>query len=635
MDTIVGTAGHIDHGKTALVKALTGTDTDRLPEEKKRGITIDLGFAEMEAGGERFGFVDVPGHERFVKNMLAGASGIDLVMLVVAADEGVMPQTREHFDICRLLDVQAGIVVLTKRDLVDDEILDLVRLETAELVAGSFLENAPVITVSAKTGKGIDALRESLVQTAAKLPSRKDHLVARLPIDRCFTKKGFGAVVTGTLFSGEIAEGDELDLLPVGKRVRVRGLQTHGRMVRSAHAGQRTAVNLAGIDHTEVMRGMLLAERDLLRPTQAANAHIKVLADAKRALRSRQRIRVHIGSAEALARVSILNESGETAPGESGFAQLRFETPVVAIFGERFVIRSYSPQVTIAGGQLIEPMAERVRRRDFEAVTENLKEFADSINEPERLLKLLVESFGVKGIVKPDVRARTGWTLSMLGKTFDAAANRDDLVATGDLIVARRHFDTIKEVIVQEVEAFHKREPLARGFGREVLPGRIRTAGEAVLETAISELVSDKLIALDGEVIRIAARKNELTNEEAAVKERLLGTYQKGGIEPPKLDEVLSRETRLPPAHARRVFQLLIDSREVVKVTDEFYFSGAVLEKLKTKLRAHADKSSARLIDVAKFKELAGVSRKYAIPLLEYFDREKVTVRNGDKRLIL
>ena len=315
MDIVVGTAGHIDHGKTALVKALTGVDADRLPDEKRRGITIDLGFAEMTAGDVHFGFVDVPGHERFVRNMLAGASGIDLVLLIVAADEGVMPQTREHFEICRLLGLENGVVVLTKSDLVDEETLDLASLDVAELVADSFLEKAPVIAVSSKAGDGIDELKEVLVGAARDVRSRGDRFVTFLPVDRSFSIKGFGTVVTGTLNSGEITDGDELLLLPDETRVRVRGVQSHGQTQARVGPGRRTAVNLAGIDHDEVTRGMVLTRRDALHPTQLLDCEIELLASSPRPLKSRQRVRVHVGTAEVLARVQVLNDASAIEPG--------------------------------------------------------------------------------------------------------------------------------------------------------------------------------------------------------------------------------------------------------------------------------------------------------------------------------
>src|ERR1041385_3032915 len=362
---IVGTAGHIDHGKTALVRALTGIDADRLPEEKRRGITIDIGFADLDLGEVRIGFVDVPGHERFVKNMLAGAHGIDLVALVIAADESVMPQTREHFDICRLLGVSHGVVVLTKKDLVDVELLELARAEAEELVKGWFLEGAPVIAVSSRTGEGIDELKIALRQSALQLSPRSQDFIARLPIDRAFSMKGFGPVVTGTLIAGEINEGDELELLPIATRVRVRGIQVHGASVKAAAAGQRTAINLGGIEANALARGLVLAPSGRLRPTQVIDASVQLLKSTPRGLRSRQRVRVHLGAAEVLARVRVLEDNGEITAGAQGYTQLRFETPIVGVLGDRFIVRADSPQVTIGGGVIVDPFAAKHRAREF------------------------------------------------------------------------------------------------------------------------------------------------------------------------------------------------------------------------------------------------------------------------------
>ena len=341
MNLIIGTAGHIDHGKTALVRALTGVDADRLPEEKKRGITIDLGFAELRLGDLEIGFVDVPGHERFVRNMLAGAGGIDIVLMVVAADEGVMPQTREHFEICRLLGTKAGIVVLTKSDLVDAEMLELVKLDVAELTEHSFLQDAPIVPVSSKTGEGIDELKAVIKEVAKQIPPRPRISVPRLPIDRSFSMKGFGSVVTGTLTGGEIAEGAELELLPSGKRVRVRGVQTQGRSVEKAAAGQRTALNLGGIDHSALARGMVLAESGAVVPTQIIDTELEVVPGSARPVRSRQRVRFHLAAAEVLGRVHVLSDAAEILPGGRGFVQLRLESPVAALPGDRFIVRSY------------------------------------------------------------------------------------------------------------------------------------------------------------------------------------------------------------------------------------------------------------------------------------------------------
>ncbi|HMJ09613.1 MAG TPA: selenocysteine-specific translation elongation factor, partial [Pyrinomonadaceae bacterium] len=410
MNLIVGTAGHIDHGKTTLIKALTGTDTDRLPEEKQRGITIDLGFAELAIGDLKIGFVDVPGHERFVKNMLAGAGGIDIVLLVVAADEGVMPQTREHFEICRLLGTSAGLVVISKCDLVDDETLDLAKLDVADLVDGSFIENAPVIEVSAKTGAGITELTKALEDAARRIRPRENVTVARLPVDRVFSVKGFGAVVTGTLLAGIVSEADELELLPAGKRVRVRGVESAGRSVRSAFAGQRTALNLGGIEQSELSRGMVLAEPDVLVPTQMIDSLTEVLSGAKRPLRSRQRVRFHIGTSEVLARVHVLNENGEIPAGEKGFVQFRFESPVIALSGDRFVIRTYSPQATVAGGEVLDAHGRKHRGRDRGLAIAFLERLGNDRTDPETKCRHFVEAGGERGISIRDLRGRTGFT---------------------------------------------------------------------------------------------------------------------------------------------------------------------------------------------------------------------------------
>jgi selenocysteine-specific elongation factor len=421
MDIIVGTAGHIDHGKTALVRALSGTDTDRLPEEKQRGITIDIGFAELSIGATHFGFVDVPGHERFVKNMLAGASGIDLVLLVIAADEGVMPQTREHFEICRLLGLKHGLVVLTKKDLVDAETLELAHLDAAELVAGSFLETAPVVEVSAVTGDGIDDLKRELLAAAERVPERTADRITFMPIDRSFTVKGFGAVVTGTIASGGIAEGTELEILPDGRKVRVRGVQTHGRKVANAAAGQRTAVNLGGIDHSEIERGKVLSEPGILQPTQMFAAEVEVLADAPKALKTRQRVRVHIGTAEVLGRVLVVNDTAEIAPGSTGFIQLTLETPVACVMGDRFILRRYSPQSTIAGGRVLVPHIPKLRRKDIDAAAKRLSALVQAGDNKAAIVHQFIESSGDGGRSLSELQTATGWTRSVLTEAAEQA----------------------------------------------------------------------------------------------------------------------------------------------------------------------------------------------------------------------
>jgi selenocysteine-specific elongation factor len=639
LDIIVGTAGHIDHGKTALVKALTGVDADRLPEEKQRGITIDIGFAELDLDDIKIGFVDVPGHERFVKNMLAGASGIDLVALVVAADEGVMPQTREHFEICRLLETKTGLIVLTKKDLVDEELLELVKLDVSELVENSFLENATTIAVSAKTGEGIEELRRVLRETAARIPVRKNESVARLPIDRSFSMKGFGAVVTGTLISGEISEADELELLPAARKVRVRGLQTHGKTVKSARAGQRTAVNLGGVEQTEIERGMVLASKDALRPTQIFDAEIEVLKDAKRFLKTRQRVRVHIGTVEALARVQVLNERGEIAAGEKDFVQLRLEIPIVCVPNERFIVRSYSPQVTIAGGRVLDNSATKHRRKEIEGIRKYLLDLIESGEDAAKKTKLYLETFGERGATFADLQAKTGWRSEILQKAVAENVEKKAIIEAESFFIARTPFENLKAKTSAEIEDFHKKEPLARGILRETLREKIfaRLPLE-IFKSVLTHLEKEKRIAAEKDVVRAAEHNLELSADEKLLRERLENIYKTAKLEVPKLEDALNeaiKNTKSTREAARKVFQLFLNSGEIVKITDEFYFSKTEIEGLIKKLRNFAAQSSDKLIDVPRFKDIAGISRKYAIPLLEYFDRERITRRAGDKRLIL
>ena len=639
---IVGTAGHIDHGKTALVKALTGVDADRLPEEKERGITIDIGFAELRLGALRVGFVDVPGHERFVKNMLAGASGIDLVALVIAADSGVMPQTREHFEICRLLEIKSGLIVLTKTDLVDDaELLELVRLEIAELVEHSFLENAPVIAASAKTGEGIERLKETIVNLAAQIPPRSNETIARLPIDRAFSVKGFGAVVTGTLIAGEINEADELEILPLKRKVRVRGLQTHGTSVKIARAGQRAAVNLGGVEHQEIARGMVLAEKDVLRPTQIFDAEIEVLKDAKKSVKSRQRVRVHIGTIEALARVQVLDEANEIAPGEKNFVQLRLETFVVAVPNERFIIRSYSPQMTIAGGRVLDNAVNKHRRKDVENIRKRLRNYiaAEAQNDRAKQLKLILETAGERGATRKDLQARTGWRDEILKKTIAENVEQKSIVEAESFYVADAPFENLKTKTLAQIENQHRREPLARGISRETLREKIfASLAPEIFKTTLVRLERENKIVAEKDHLRLAAHNLELSAEEELLREKLRVIYRTAKLEVPKLEDALSAAiggAKSDVIHARKIFQLLLNSGEIVKISEEFYFIKPEIENLTTKIRAFASGSADRLIDVAKFKDIAGISRKYAIPLLEFFDRERITRRAGDKRLIL
>jgi selenocysteine-specific elongation factor len=628
---IIGTAGHIDHGKTALVRALTGVDADRLPEEKRRGITIDIGFADLDLGEVHIGFVDVPGHERFVKNMLAGAHGIDLVALVIAADEGVMPQTREHFDICRLLGVSQGLVVLTKKDLVDEELLQLVRSETEELVAGSFLEGAPIIAVSSRTGEGIEALKEALRETGGQVAARSADFVARLPIDRAFTMRGFGAVVTGTLVAGAVAEGDELELLPAGTRVRVRSVQVHGSAVARAAAGQRTAINLGGVDAAAVERGMILAPAGRLQPTLAIDVMVKLLESAPRPLRSRQRVRVHIGAAEVLARVRVLAEGGEIKPGQSGYVQLRTETEIVGVLGDRFILRSYSPQVTIGGGLILDPFPPRHRPRDIAAARARL-ETLGSGDRTEQLAAFVAGGHR-HGLRRADLAARTAWRDEVIEAAAKKALAGGAIINAEGVLLSRERFDQLKELVLKEVAAHHEREPLLRGLAKEVVRERFfaHTPIE-VFRGVLGTLERSGGLVFEKEMVRLREHTRELSSADSSLRDRLERIYQDAGLAAPSLNEALER-SGAAPQQGRKILQLLIDAGVLVKVHGDMCFHRAVLDELTRKVREHGAKH--RTIDVAAFKDLTGVSRKYAIPLLEYLDRQRVTRREGDRRIVL
>ncbi|MGH9803176.1 MAG: selenocysteine-specific translation elongation factor, partial [Blastocatellia bacterium] len=503
---IVGTAGHIDHGKTSLVKALTGVDADRLKEEKERGITIDIGFADLTVGEVHFGFVDVPGHERFVKNMLAGVHGIDLVMLVVAADESVMPQTREHFDICRLLEVKAGLIVITKTDIVEPEFAELVEAEVADYIAGSFLEGAPILRVSSRTGEGIDDLKKALAQLAKKVEERDEYAIARLPIDRVFTIKGFGTVITGTLIAGRVGVGDELELLPSEKRrSRVRGLQVHGHTTQEAKAGERTAINLQGIELDEVTRGQVLTSAGRLQASSMLDVKLSLLKSAPRSLRSRSRVHLHIGTAEVLARVVLLGQN-ELAPGESGFAQLRLESPALALPADHFIVRSYSPAVTIGGGVIVDALPHKHRLREGALVVSQLEKLVTA-DETERIA-LLIEMAGERGMNYSELAARSGSTDDAIKRAADGLTKSKRLVAAVAnplLLVARAQFENLAKQVRALLKEFHSRSPLESGMGREEVREKIfANLLPEIFRAVIGQLAERNEVVAEKDLLRLA-----------------------------------------------------------------------------------------------------------------------------------
>ncbi|MGB7023060.1 MAG: selenocysteine-specific translation elongation factor [Candidatus Acidiferrales bacterium] len=628
---IVGTAGHIDHGKSALVEALTGTHPDRLEEEKRRGITIDLGFAFLDLGDVRLGFVDVPGHERFVRNMLAGAGGIDVVLLVVAADESIKPQTREHFDICRLLGIKRGIVAVTKMDLVEPDVLGLVKLEIEEFVRGSFLEGAPILGVSAKTGAGIEELKWELVGAAATVSGRDSSRRVRLPIDRTFAMKGFGTVVTGTLISGTLRPDEEVELFPTGRRLRIRGLHSGGHAVSKAEAGQRTAVNLADIETGEIARGMVLATPGVFQSTKRIDARVTLLSSA-RAMKNRTRVHFHQGTAETVASVS-WHGQGMLAAGGTALAQLRLDNEILALPGDRFILRQFSPLMTIGGGVVLDALATRHKKADAGAA--RLLDAWESGKRDEILAALALED--ARGLDLARIIARTGWLEGEARATIQklAEAKRIRVVTEQPLIATSAEgFDRLLGEVEQELDEFHKQNPLMQGIAKEELRGRVADPVKPeVFRAALDDLVARRKIVVTGDIVQRAGREIALSPEESRAKEQIAQEFERAGLAAPAVNEVLGKlpvDTR----RAQKLLQILIREKTLVKVTDELVFHKNAVERLRALLASYKKKNGERLPIVA-FKELTQVTRKYAIPLLEYLDRERLTRRVGNERVIL
>jgi len=651
---IVGTAGHIDHGKTALVKALTGIDADRLEEEKRRGITIDLGFAHLELpgpGGEmlRLGFVDVPGHERFVRNMLAGVGGIDLVLLVIAADESIKPQTREHFDILQLLGVQRGITVLTKSDAVDAETLDVVRMEVEEFLRGTFLEapKSPIIAVSSLTGAGLDELKRAMTNTAAEAPPRDSDALARLPIDRVFTMKGFGTVVTGTLIAGTIRREEELEVFPTGRRVRVRGVQVHGSAADMASAGQRTALNLAGVTTEELARGMTLAPPATFFSTRKVDVSLRLLSSAPHALKNRARVHFHAHTMETVGEIVLYERSelnptfakdakmghphqgkaahAQLSPGHEALARIKLPEAALLLPGDRFIIRQFSPVVTIGGGVVLDaaPMPRMPVLDDFLKIIAN--------GDAEAILMARVARRGQDGISTGRMISETGWTKAAIEAGLARAVQEGRVARVGDLLLSSPALEALKLQIVGAAGDFQKNNPLVGGISKEELRELVRASSE-VFDAALSMLLREKKIEVAGELVRLPGHGVVMKDEEAESKTIIEQAFAHAGLKVPALHEVIAG-LKVDRARAQKIVTLLLRDRVLIKISDELVFHRSALEELRRQMAAYKAKSAK--IDVGKFKELTGVSRKYAIPLLEYLDRERVTKRVGDAREIL
>ncbi|MEX2270923.1 MAG: selenocysteine-specific translation elongation factor [Vicinamibacterales bacterium] len=633
---VIGTAGHIDHGKSALVQALTGVDPDRLKEEKARGITIDLGFAHYQQDGLNVAFVDVPGHERFVRNMLAGAGGFDAVLLVVAADESVMPQTREHFAICRLLGLSRGVIALTKSDLADADMRAVAELDVREMIAGSFLEAAEIVPVSSRTGEGLDHLRAAIARLAGPGSARPATGPARLPIDRAFTVKGFGTVVTGTLVSGTLEEGAEYALLPAGRAVRVRGQQSHGESRPRVEAGNRLAVNLGGIEVGEIGRGDTIGVAGAFTVTRRFDAVIE--NDSPRPIRNGARVRVYQGTSEVMGRLTLgpaysngldghVNSAGQNLvslvsldPGSKAFARIRLEAPAVLTRGDRFVMRSDSPLATIGGGRVIDPAPGRAPVRSVKAAARFAKLAADA-----DAVVAMVEAAGVRGLMMEELTARAGLSHDQV-QTIATSAGKT-IVRLGERLIAVEVATALETRVLDVLAKHHASTPLSEGLPREELRERALPGVPRDIAAALLQRLEQRARITGRERLAAAGHRMSLADDEARVSEAIQQRTREAGYQAPDAQE-LAGLIGAPLDIVQRIAALLVKQKQIVRL-DTLLYHPDTLARLK------ADVRQLQSLDVAVFKTRYGVTRKFAIPLLEYLDRERVTRRVGNKRIVL
>ncbi len=627
---ILGTAGHIDHGKTSLIKALTNIDTDRLKEEKARGITIELGFAHLALpGGQILGIIDVPGHEKFVKNMVAGATGIDIVALIIAADEGVMPQTREHLEICQLLDVRQGLVVLTKIDMVDEEWLGLVREDVSEYLSGTFLENAPILEVSSTTGEGVKELVEALDRLVQEIPDRDTGNFFRLPVDRVFTMKGFGTVITGTTVSGTIRTGDEITVYPQEISGRIRGIQVHNKDANQVSAGLRTAINIQGTEREQIQRGNILAAKGSLRPTYMVDVDLSLLKTSPRKIKNRAKARFHSGTAEIISTVILLDRD-ELNQGDQCFAQIRLDDPTTVLRGDRFILRSYSPVRTIGGGRIINALPLKKKR------------FADSVISGLELLNrgelhVLAEEFvrmgRFQGINMDDLQFLTNSSRKRLDEAVQQLLSQKKIIQynkENSLFVHSEYLEKAVNEIISSLTDYHNRFPLKAGFMKEEL--RSRTTGsrnQRLFNFIINQLLKEGTIVQDNEIVHLKDHRVTLAQDQKKMRERIEEIYLKGGYQPPYFKDI---RDEFKAGNPGEILDVMIKDGLLIKVKDDLYFHSRKIEELKNRLIRYLNEKQE--IGAPQFKEMTGASRKYSIPLLEYFDREQVTVRVGDNRVL-
>ena len=629
---VLGTAGHVDHGKTALIKALTGTDTDRLKEEKERGITIELGFASLQLpSGQTLGIVDVPGHEKFIKHMVSGAAGIDLVMMIIAADEGIMPQTKEHLNICSLLGIRSGLVALTKIDMVENDWLELVKTEIREFLKGTFLEGAPVIPVSALKQKGINELTAALDTAVKNIPEKNDCGIFRLPVDRVFTMKGFGTVVTGTLISDSISVGEDVLILPEEISARIRGIQVHNQATQEATAGQRTAINLQGIEKDSLQRGDVLVRPGTVVPTTRLDVFIEYLKNNSKSLKNRTLTRLHTGTSEIIARV-ILMEKDELAPGESGFAQLILEKKDVVVAGDHFVLRSYSPITTIGGGLIIDPLPPKHKRLNKKVIEELATLLKGTL--PKKI-EVVLERAGFAGTNLRHLVFRLGINTKNIKEALQSILSQKSALITDKEetnIISASFYEKLAQSAVEIISQYQKKNPLREGISKEELKASLgRDISPKLFFMLLQNLTANKTIEVDKETVRLFGHKVTLADDLNSIRQEILKIYNEAGLTPSSFKDVINN-FQDKKTEAQNIIKLLLKEGSLIKINEELIFTREALDNLRKNYKALLVKEGKAT--PVSFKELTGLSRKYIIPLMEYFDTDKLTMRVGDHRIL-
>ncbi len=628
---ILGTAGHIDHGKTSLIKALTGIETDRLKEEKQRGITIELGFAHFNLpGGQVLGIVDVPGHEKFVKNMVAGATGIDLVAMVIAADEGVMPQTKEHLEICQLLKIKHGLVVLTKIDMVEKDWLEMVREDVSEYLSETFLADTPMVEVSSVTGQGLEDLTQVLDKLAQDIPEKELGHIFRIPVDRVFSMKGFGTVITGTSTSGKISTGDEITIYPQEISTRIRGLQVHNKEENDVRAGLRTAVNLQGVEKAAISRGNVLATKDSLRSSYMVDVSLDLLSSAPRKLKNRARVRFHSGSSEIIARVVLLDRE-ELKPGESCYAQIRLDEPTAVLKNDRYVLRSYSPVRTIGGGEVLNALPGRKKKRFSDPVLVEMKSL--HTGDVSELMELFASIGRFKGVEQGDLPFLTNTSKKKLDESLKKLMAQKKLAQYDKERGALIHADFLKkakEEVTDTLTQYHKDNPLKTGLQKEELRSRTTGSGnQKLFNYLMNQLSQEGSVVQEKEIVRLKDHQVTLAQDQKETRKKLEEIYTASGLKPPYVKEW---KNDFPGNSGSEVLEVMVKEGGLLKATEELYFHKTAIEELEGRLVDFLKTNGE--ITTPQFKDLTGASRKYAIPLVEYFDRNQVTVRVGDSRVL-